>query len=164
MRTRGAHAGSCPAHLQPALEGIPYQDAVLAWSPRDIAVSVCLALQAAVARGEEHVDHDVVQVRGGAGDPLGDDEDAQVAEEGVQEDHLGDELAPDGQAVAVVAHVEPGQDDAHVHLEHACRAPAVLCIDAQTRWARAGKVHAHGNKGRAQHIRMQCLGGLNMPS
>jgi len=45
---------------------------------------------------QEHVDHDVIQVRGAAGDPLQDDQEAQVAEQGVEEDDLRDELVPAG--------------------------------------------------------------------
>ena len=47
-----------------------------------------------LSRLEEHVDEDVIQVSGGTGGPLEKDEDAQVAKEGVEEDHLGDKLAP----------------------------------------------------------------------
>lgn len=82
-----------------------------------------------VARLQEHVDHDVVQVSVGAADPLGNDEDAEVAEQGVQEDHLGDELADDGQLVAEVAVVEEGEDDAAVHLGHTCTAQQTTSWD-----------------------------------
>ena len=74
-----------------------------------------------IARLQEHVDHDVVQVCIGPADPLGNDEDAQIAEQGVQENHLGHKLADDGQLVAEVAVVEEGQDHAHIHLRHTCR-------------------------------------------
>lgn len=53
-----------------------------------------LVLRLDSSRAQEHVDHDVVQVGRGAADPLDDDEQGQVAEEGAQEDHLGDELEP----------------------------------------------------------------------
>ena len=48
---------------------------------------------------EEHVDEDVVEVGGRPGGPLEDDEEAEVAEERVEEDHLGHKLAPGGQGV-----------------------------------------------------------------
>ena len=51
---------------------------------------------------QEHVDHDVVQIRGAAGDPLQDDQEAQVAEQGVQEDDLRDELVPAGREHSTV--------------------------------------------------------------
>lgn len=75
-----------------------------------------------IARLQEHVDHDVVQVGIGPADPLGYDEDAQVAKQGIQEDHLGHKLADDGQLVTEVAVVEEGQDHAHIHLRNTCRA------------------------------------------
>lgn len=71
---------------------------------------------------QEHVDHDVVQVCVGSADPLGNDEDAEVAKEGVQENHLGNKLADDGQLVPEVALVEERQDDASIHLCDTCRA------------------------------------------
>lgn len=76
--------------------------------------------QAASARAEEHVDHDMVQVGGRAGHPLANDEQAQVAEEAIEEDHLGDELAVGGQAVAEVALIQIRQHNAAVHLYYAC--------------------------------------------
>ena len=44
---------------------------------------------------EEHVDHDVVEVRHRASDPLDDDEDREVAKQGAQEQALGDKLVPE---------------------------------------------------------------------
>ena len=79
-----------------------------------------------IAGLQEHVDHDVVQVSIGPADPLGNDEDAQVAEQGIQEDHLGHKLADDGQLVTEVAVVEEGQDHAHVHLRNACTTHSIM--------------------------------------
>ena len=59
-----------------------------------------------IARLQEHVDHDVVQVCIGAADPLGNDEDAQVPKKSVQEDHLRDKFADDGQLVTEVPLIE----------------------------------------------------------
>lgn len=64
----------------------------------------------------------MVQVGIGTADPLGNDEDAEVAEQGVQEDHLGHKLADDGQFVTEVAVVEEGQDHANIHLRDTCTA------------------------------------------
>lgn len=40
------------------------------------------------AHRQEHVDEGVVEVGGGAGGPLHDNQDAQVAKQAVHEDHL----------------------------------------------------------------------------
>lgn len=88
--------------------------------------TICGGAAVHIAWLQEHVDHDVVQVSVGAADPLGYNENAEVAEQGVQEDHLGDELADDGQLVAEVALVEEGQDHTNVHLGHTCAAPEAV--------------------------------------
>ena len=80
--------------------------------------TICGGAAVHIARLQEHVDHDVVQVSVGAADPFGYDEDAKVAKQGIQEDHLGDELADDGQLVTEVALVEEGQHHTNIHLGH----------------------------------------------
>lgn len=66
------------AHLQGPLAG--EHDVLRAAVGARGGVPAC---EAARARAQEHVDHDVVQVGRAAGDPLADDEQAQVAEEPV---------------------------------------------------------------------------------
>ena len=44
---------------------------------------------------EEHVDHDVVEVRDRARDPLDDDKHREVAKQGTKEQALGNELIPE---------------------------------------------------------------------
>ncbi len=106
--------GRC-AHLQGPLPG---EHDVL--GAGELAGDRVGAREAVGAGAEEHVDHDMVEVGGGPGDPLAHDEQAEVAEEAVEEDHLGDELAVGGQAVPEVALVQVGQHYAAVHLDHAC--------------------------------------------
>ena len=94
-----------PAHLKACLPSIHLVSGTGSHSDLSDGVDSTAVY---VAGLQEHVDHDVVQVSIGAADPLGNDEDAQVAKQGVQEDHLGDKLADDGELVPEVALVEQG--------------------------------------------------------
>ena len=82
---------------------------------------------------QEHVDHDVVQVGVGAADPLGNDQDAQVAEQGIQEDHLRHKFTDDGELVPEVALVEQGQNDSDIHLGNACANSTTLLLNHRSR-------------------------------
>ena len=84
-----------------------------------VLLALPFAGQPTVSRTQEHIDEDVVQVCRGARDPLANDEQAQVAEQAVQEDDLGHKLTPHGQGVPEVALVEPGHGNPKVHLYHA---------------------------------------------
>jgi hypothetical protein len=55
---------------------------------RSLNATKFLKLQVRPTWGQEHVDHDVVQVRGLCTEPLVDDGNAQVAKQGVEENHL----------------------------------------------------------------------------
>ncbi len=103
------------AHLEASLTGIH----LVPWAASS-GDTICGGAAVHVAGLQEHVDHDVVQISIGAADPLGYDEDAQIPKERIQEDHLRDELADDGQLVTEVTLVEEGQYDSNVHLRNTC--------------------------------------------
>mmetsp|Transcript_3937 Transcript_3937/g.8463 ORF Transcript_3937/g.8463 Transcript_3937/m.8463 type:complete len:356 (+) Transcript_3937:1110-2177(+) len=68
---------------------------------------------------QEHGDQHVVQVgEAVGGDPLEDDEEAEVAKQAVEENHLGHKLAPCRQVVPEIAVVEEAHDDTQVHVQH----------------------------------------------
>jgi len=104
---------STPAHLKASLPSIH-----LVPGTSNSCDTICGAATVYIARLQEHVDHDVVQVSIRSADPLGYNEDAQVAKQRIQEDHLRDELADDGQLVTEVALVEERQHHTRVHLSN----------------------------------------------
>ena len=108
----------CAVHAWAHLQGtLPSEHLVLRAA---VVATAVPALEPIGAGGQEHVDHGVVQVGGGAGDPLAHDEEGEVAEQAVEEHHLGDELAVCGQRVPEVALVQEAEQDAHVHLDDPC--------------------------------------------
>mmetsp|Transcript_4714 Transcript_4714/g.17579 ORF Transcript_4714/g.17579 Transcript_4714/m.17579 type:complete len:281 (+) Transcript_4714:469-1311(+) len=120
-------------HLEPSLA--PKHDIL---GTARLAVRA-LAGAVRVARGEKHVDHDVVQVRRRAGrGPLHDHQDDQVAKEAAEKYHLRDELADNAEEVPGVQKVEQAHeypqhhlrhahDDGHLHLERVQERQLGLC-------------------------------------
>mmetsp|Transcript_34235 Transcript_34235/g.61760 ORF Transcript_34235/g.61760 Transcript_34235/m.61760 type:complete len:234 (-) Transcript_34235:1689-2390(-) len=102
------------------------------------------------SRGQEHVDHDVVEIGDGPRNPLVDHEKAEVAEEAIQEEHLRDELADGGELVVEELVVKETHHNTHIHLRHTYKNGHLHLHTVQVRQLRLGSMP---NRVEAERVR-----------